>query len=91
VKPLWLSAFANLTGVGLAKVFLVLHFRIMKRKTDKKETQFDAIKTMREIRDQLSKEIMLMSFAEEKEYLKKLLAKKSNVGSAKVFLVLHLI
>ena len=37
---------------------------------------FDAVKTMREIRDQLSKEIMNMTFAEEKAYLKKLLSKK---------------
>ena len=47
----------------------------MKTKTIKKEN-FDAVKTMREIRDQLSKEIMNMTFAEEKAYLKKLLSKK---------------
>ena len=48
----------------------------MKAKTDKKEKIYDAVKTMREIRDQLSREIMNMTFAEEKAYLKKLLAKK---------------
>jgi len=50
---------------------------LKKVKTDKKEKNFDAVKTMREIRDQLSKEIMNMTFAEEKAYLKKLLAKKA--------------
>ena len=49
----------------------------MKIKSDKKTKNFDAVKTMREIRDQLSKEIMNMTFAEEKAYLKKLLAKKT--------------
>ena len=38
---------------------------------------FDAVKTMRDIRDQISKEIMNMTFAEEKAYLKKLLSKKA--------------
>jgi len=49
----------------------------MKTKSIKKEKNFDAVKTMREIRDQLSKEIMNMTFAEEKAYLRKLLAKKT--------------
>ncbi len=49
----------------------------MKTKTNKKEKNIDAVKTMREIRDQLSKEIMNMTFAEEKAYLKKLLVKKT--------------
>ena len=44
-------------------------------KTKTKEN-FDAVKIMREIRDQISKEIMNMTFAEEKAYLKKLLSKK---------------
>ena len=47
----------------------------MKTKTITKEN-FDSVKTMREIRDQISKEIMNMTFAEEKAYLKKLLSKK---------------
>ena len=47
----------------------------MKTKTIKNKN-FDSVKTMREIRDQISKEIMNMTFAEEKAYLKKLLAKK---------------
>ena len=56
----------------------------MKMKTLKKDKDkvsskedFDAVKTMREIRDQLSQEIMHMTFAEEKAYLKKLLNKKT--------------
>lgn len=49
----------------------------MKAKTHKKEKTYDAVKSMREIRDQLSQEIMNMTFAEEKAYLKKLLAKKA--------------
>lgn len=49
----------------------------MKTKVTKKDKDFDAVKTMREIRDQLSKEIMNMTFAEEKAYLKKLLKKKT--------------
>ena len=49
----------------------------MKTKSIKKEENFDAVKTMREIRDQLSREIMNMTFAEEKAYLRKLLAKKT--------------
>ena len=60
----------------------------MKNKSDIKEKNlpadkvgFDAVKTMREIRDQLSKEIMNMTFAEEKAYLKKLLAKKAVKAS----------
>jgi len=48
----------------------------MKIRIDKKEKDFDAVKTMREIRDQFSKEIMNMTFAEEKAYLRKLLATK---------------
>jgi hypothetical protein len=48
----------------------------MKEVRKKKEKKFDAVKMMREIRDQLSKEIMNMSHEEEKAYLKKLLAQK---------------
>ncbi len=55
----------------------------MKSEIDKEEEDFDAVKTMRGIRDQLSKEIMNMTFAEEKAYLKKLLAKKPVVTSWK--------
>ena len=47
-------------------------------KTNGIEKTFDAVKTMREIRDQLSKEIIKMTFAEEKAYLKKLLAKEAK-------------
>jgi len=45
-----------------------------KKKTIKKQT-IDAVKMMRDIRDKLTKEIMGMTFEEEKAYLKKLLAK----------------
>lgn len=54
----------------------------MKTKTNGKEKAFDAVKTMREIRDHLSREIMNMTFAEEKAYLKKLLTKKPALVSA---------
>lgn len=50
----------------------------MKKKSNKKEKRFDAVKTMREIRDKLSKEIMNMTFEEEKAYLKKLLSQKTH-------------
>ena len=43
---------------------------------DKKAKDFNAVKMMHEIRDQLSREIMHMTHDEEKAYLKKLLAKK---------------
>jgi hypothetical protein len=52
----------------------------MKTKVKKKEKKFDAVKTMREIRDQFSKEIMNMTFAEEKAYLKKLLKEKQPIA-----------
>lgn len=42
----------------------------------KQSKDFDSIKTMRAIRDKLSKEIMNMSFEEEKAYLQKLLSQK---------------
>ena len=45
-------------------------------KTSKKK--FDAIKTMREIRDKISLEIMDMTYEEERAYLDKLLAEKKN-------------
>ena len=38
---------------------------------------FDSVKTMRTIRDRISKEIMDMTFEEENAYLQKLLAKKT--------------
>lgn len=49
------------------------------RKGRRKE--FDAVKTMREIRDRLSREIMNMTYEEEKAYLKRLLQKKSAKAS----------
>jgi hypothetical protein len=47
----------------------------MKTKTKKIEKKFDAVKTMREIRDKISLEIMNMTYEQERAYLDKLLAK----------------
>ncbi len=47
----------------------------MKTKTKITEKKFDAIKTMREIRDKISLEIMNMTYEQEREYLDKLLTK----------------
>ena len=52
----------------------------MKAKGGKKKKTFDSVKTMREIRDQFSKEIMNMTFTEEKAYLKKLLKEKQPIA-----------
>ena len=46
----------------------------METKTKKKKKEFDAIKTMREIRDAISLEIMNMTYSEERTYIDKLLA-----------------
>jgi len=48
----------------------------MKTKNKKKEKKFDAIQTMREIRDNISLEIMNMTYEQERAYLDKLLAQK---------------
>ena len=48
----------------------------MKHPQKKTEKDFDAVKMMREIRDQVSREIMNMTYEEEKAYLKKHLEKK---------------
>jgi len=45
----------------------------MEKKVKIKEKKFDAIKTMREIRDKISLEIMNMSYEQERAYLDKLL------------------
>jgi hypothetical protein len=45
----------------------------METKTKKKKKEFDAIKTMREIRDAISLEIMNMTYNEERAYIDKLL------------------
>ncbi|MBK9216438.1 MAG: hypothetical protein IPM59_12755 [Chloracidobacterium sp.] len=47
----------------------------MKYPTKKPEKDFDAVKMMREIRDKLSREIMNMTYEEEKAYLKRRLEK----------------
>lgn len=49
----------------------------MKIKPGNNGENYDAVKSMREIRDQLSREIMNMTYAEEKAYLKMLLSKKA--------------
>ncbi len=46
----------------------------MKTMTKKAEKKFDAIKTMREIRDKISLEIMNMTYEQERAYIDKLLA-----------------
>ena len=46
----------------------------MEAKIEIKEKKFDAIKTMREIRDKMSLEIMNMNYEQERAYLDKLLA-----------------
>jgi hypothetical protein len=51
----------------------------MKTKIKKHVENFDAIKTMREIRDQISFEIMNMTYEEERKYLDSLL-KNGNVS-----------
>lgn len=50
----------------------------MKTQTKKKVVEvidFDPVKMMRDIRDKLTKEIAGMTYEQQKEYLKKLLAK----------------
>lgn len=46
----------------------------MEAKIEKTEKKFDAIKTMREIRDKMSLEIMNMTYEQERAYLDKLLS-----------------
>jgi len=46
----------------------------METKNKKIEKKFNAIKTMREIRDKISLEIMNMNYEQERAYLDKLLA-----------------
>jgi hypothetical protein len=46
----------------------------METKTKIKVKKFDAVKMMRKIRDQISLEIMNMTYEEERAYLDKLLA-----------------
>lgn len=45
----------------------------METKTKKSKKRFDAIKVMREIREEISLEIMDMTYEEERAYLDKLL------------------
>jgi hypothetical protein len=46
----------------------------METKNKKPEKNFDAVKVMREIRDSISREIMNMTYEEERAYLDALLA-----------------
>ena len=48
-------------------------YSIMEKKIKTPVKKFDAIKTMREIRDKISLEIMNMTFEEERLFLDKLL------------------
>ena len=50
----------------------------METKTKKSEQKFDAIKTMREIRDKISLEIMNMNYEQERAYLDKLLTQEQT-------------
>ncbi len=52
----------------------------METKIKKTENKFDAIKTMREIRDKISLEIMNMNYEQERAYIDKLLAKSHLNG-----------
>ena len=52
-------------------------------KSNGKEKKFDAVKMMRDIRDKMDREIEKMSFAEEKAYIEKLLAKRRRNSSSK--------
>lgn len=52
----------------------------MKKKTKKTDEKFDAIKTMREIRDTISLEIMDMTYEEQRAYLDKLLTKEKSIA-----------
>lgn len=55
----------------------------METKNSKTEKPFDAIKMMREIRDKMSREIMNMTYEEERAYLDKLLeASKKDTATA---------
>jgi hypothetical protein len=51
----------------------------METKNRKDTKTFDAIKVMRQIRDELSLEIMNMSFEEERAYLDKLLSEENKL------------
>lgn len=48
-------------------------------KTNKKEKTFDAVKMMRDIRDQISSETSGMSFEELKAYIKQKLANNTKL------------
>jgi hypothetical protein len=48
----------------------------MEKKNKKIKEEFDAVKMMREIRDEMSLEIMDMTYEEERMYLDKLLQKE---------------
>jgi hypothetical protein len=45
--------------------------------SDENGSDFDSVRTMRALRDKMSKEIMNMTFEEEKAWLQQLLAKKT--------------
>jgi hypothetical protein len=49
----------------------------------KTEKEFDAVKVMREIRDEISREIQGMSFEQEKEYIEKHLRSRRKPRTSK--------
>ena len=49
----------------------------------KTEKEFDAVRTMREIREAISREIQGMSFEEEREYIEKHLNRREEEGVEK--------
>ena len=53
----------------------------MEAKTKTPEKEFDAIKTMRDIRDKISLEIMNMTYEQERIYLDNLLAKGQTTAT----------
>jgi len=51
----------------------------MKTTIEKPKKNFDSIKVMREIRDEIRLEIMNMNYEQEREYLDNLLSKKHTL------------
>jgi hypothetical protein len=50
----------------------------METKNKKKQATFNAVKTMRDIREKISREIMDMTFEEERAFLDKLISEKAS-------------
>lgn len=54
----------------------------MEQKIKKTEKKFDSIKILREIRDNISAEIMNMNYEEERAYLDKILSQRQKQTKA---------